>query len=351
MQILEVLRNIFEKVGEFFRKILPNPDDNSSLRNFKNFVYIFIGFIIFTGFLAIVVFLAFVQTLDETVVPDFVGQNFQDSIVILQTKKLNPYINFEYTGITENKDIVFKQDPEKQEKVRIGRVVKLWVSLGARPDKIDNYIGRKLDDVKELISVRSGLSNLLEISNPVNFVTHSAPIGTIVAQYPPAGTEIGNRTVSLEFTVSKGLTGRSFTVGDYAGKSYDVVLNEISSSSMSFVFTVRADAKGEPGTIVAQNISSGTKVQPGKLLVLEMVPPNPVPAGMVFGVFAATIPDYGTPTPFKVELETAGKKIVLSDQERMGGKYSVPYIADENAYIIVTIGDEEKQPIRVKKFQ
>ncbi|RPJ09895.1 MAG: PASTA domain-containing protein [Spirochaetaceae bacterium] len=353
MQVFEVIKNIFFKIGDFLRRILPNPDDNSSLKNFKNFIYIFIGFIVFTAFIAIVVFMMTVASLDETVIPNFVGQDFRDAIVILQNKKLFTRFHFEYTGSEEQRDKIYKQDPESLKKVRVGRVVELWVSKGAAIDKVGNYIGKKIEDVEMIIreTFRSGNHYLLEIKKPINYVSNRTPKGTIIAQYPLKDAPLSDRTVYLELTVSKGMELREVTLGNYTGRDYLSVIQELTSQNIGFVFTIKNKSGSEgPGIVVSQSIQPGKKVGPDTVLALEMVKAPPAGANEVFGLYSTTIPDYGSVVQVKVEIQVEDRRVTILDQVRYGGKLSIPYRADKGASIILTLAGEEKAPERVKTY-
>jgi len=351
MRFLEILKDIFYAIGSFFRRLFPNPDDSDETTNFKKTIYLLLGSLLLMGLVAVITFVIFVQPLDETVIPNLIGEDFRDAINILQTKKLVPVFDFKFTNLPTERDKVIQQDPKPREKVRIGSRVNLLVSKGIAYDRLGNYLNRSLKEVQKLIKTFNSEREIIRLKEPINYITNKAAPGTILAQYPLPGTAIGDDPIELELTVSKGPQTEIIKIGDYCGRNFQEVLPELQTANLTFVFLIKTDASAEDsGKIISQNIEAGKNIDPAEVLVLEMAKPKDIPEGKVFGVYTYNIPDLGTPVFVKVEASVLGRRTTLLSQERYGGRLTLPYILDKNAEIIITVANEEKKPERVRSY-
>ncbi len=352
MRVFDVVRNMFMALGDFIKRIIPNPRDTVESRNFKTTILFLIGCVVFMFAVAVVAFIAYIQPVEETVIPDMKGSDFREALGILQNKKLQPFIRFEYTTVPQDKDLIMKQEPEARAKVRIGSRVTLWVSSGVMYDRVGNYVNKSLSEVEDLFRISFNKDRqIIAVKKPVNYVSNQAAAGTILAQYPPPGTPLGDRVLYVEFTVSKGISQTEIVVDDYTGKPFQTVVADLQAKNIPFIFNVATtDQDGRDGLVTAQNIPAGTKIGGGALLVLQMFKPVAVATGKVFGLFRATIPDFGAPVTVKVESELLGKRTLLLSEERAGGELALPYVLDKDASIILTLGGDEKQPEKVQPY-
>ncbi len=352
MKLFDILHNIVSGLVSLVKRMLPNPKDSSESKNFKTTVYFLLGGIVFMGVVALVAFLAFIQPVDETVIPNLVGSDIHEALVILQNKKLETYVNFEFTNSPQDKDLILKQAPAPREKVRIGSRVSLWVSQGAAYDRVGNYVDKTLSEVEALFkSTFNKEREVIAIKKPVNYITHKSPPGTILAQNPPPGTPLTDRTLYLELTVSKGRSEADIIVGNYVGQDFQTALEALQTANISFLFIVKNDdGSGQPGGVTSQNVAPGTKIDAGTYVVLEMIKPSSVPENKVFGLFTYTLPDFGAPILVKVEADLFGKRSLLLAQERFGGRLTVPYILDKDSEIVLSLAGEEKPPVKARMY-
>jgi eukaryotic-like serine/threonine-protein kinase len=351
MRIFDVLHNIASGLGRLVKRMLPDPKDSQESKNFKTTLYFLAGCILFMGLVAIVALVAFLQPVDETVIPNLAGSDFREALVILQNKKLQTYVNFEFTTTPQDKDLILRQDPAPREKVRIGSRVTLWVSQGAAFDRVGNYVDKTLSEVEALF--RSSFNKdreVIAIKKPINYISHKSPAGTILAQNPAPGTPLSDRTLFLELTVSKGRAASDIIVGNYTGQYFLAAIETLQSANISFVFVVKDEMTGAPGSVVSQNVAPGTKIDAGVVLVLEMNRPANISENKVFGLYTCTLPDFGAPILVKIEADLFGKRTPLLTQERFGGRLTIPYILDKDAEIVLTVADEEKPPIKVRSY-
>jgi len=228
----------------------------------------------------------------------------------------------------------------------------LGANQGMTLDQLGNYINKNLAEVETVIeSSFNKEKELILIKKPINYISHKSPAGTIIAQNPAPGTPLGDKTLFLELTVSKGQVQTEFTVGEYAGKDFYTVIGELQNTNILLVFVVATNpGAGKPGSVISQNIEPGSTVEAGAILILEMIKPTDVPEGKVFGLYTYNIPEVASPVLIKIEAELLGRRTTLLSQERYGGKLALPYILDRETEIIITIAGEEKQPEKVSAY-
>ncbi|HTP60294.1 MAG TPA: PASTA domain-containing protein, partial [Spirochaetia bacterium] len=131
----------------FVRKVLPNADDSAETRSLKLTVFLFVGIIGFMLVIGVVTFSIAVRGQDETLVPNLQGKDVLDALSDLQSKELYPDIQEAYSTSFE-RNIVISQRPAPGTLVKAGKRVTLRVSRGPVIDKVENYVGMTLDDVK-----------------------------------------------------------------------------------------------------------------------------------------------------------------------------------------------------------
>ncbi|HEQ71358.1 MAG TPA: PASTA domain-containing protein [Spirochaetia bacterium] len=350
MKIFDIAHNIFSAIGERIKRMLPNPKDSTESKNFKTTVYLLIGGLFSMLTVAVIAFMAYVQPLDETVIPNLTGEDFREAVIVLQNKKLIPYLDFQFTNSPEEKDKIMNQDPKPREKVRIGSRVTLVVSKGITYDRLGNYIGKPLPEVEKMLATLNRRQEIVILKKPINYISHRSPAGTVIAQNPNPGAPLSDQLTQLELTVSKGQGQTEYTVGNYLGRDFTSVISDLQRDNIAFVFVVIEGTPDQAGKIVSQNVPPESTIDAGAYLLLEMVKPNRVPEGKIFGVYTYNIPEFGAPVLVKVEAEVMGRRSILLSQERFGGRLTLPYILDREAEIFVTVAGEEKQPEKAQPY-
>ena len=139
----------------------------------------------------------------ETLVPNLQGRDVLDALVDLQSKELYPDIQIQYSAEID-KNLVISQRPAAGTLVKAGKRVTLRVSKGPVIDKVENYVGMTLDDVKiHLQTLFASHSPNLLIKEPILYRhENGTPPGKVLAQSPLPGTKITGLTY-LELVVSQ----------------------------------------------------------------------------------------------------------------------------------------------------
>jgi len=327
----------------FVRKILPNAEDSAETRSLKLTVFLFVGIIGFMLVIGIVTFSIAVRGQDETLVPNLQGKDVLDALTDLQSKELYPDIQEQYSTSFE-RNIVISQRPAPGTLVKAGKRVTIRVSRGPVIDRVENYVGMALDDVKiHLQTLFATHTPNLIIKEPILYrFEGGTPPGKVLAQSPQPGTPISGLTY-LELVVSQDQTGQAMTsVGDYVGKNFQEAISDLTKGNIPFAFTVQKAKVGvSPGSIIAQNPVAGDRINLDQVVQLTMVAPSDVGKGNVFGLFQYTLP----PQPIAVDISLdivsgSDRKSVLS-MKHPGGPLAVPYIVPDGSDLVLMVLDQE----------
>ena len=285
---------------------------------------------------------------EETMVPDVKGMELASALVKLQDKELYPRLSLRFTDDPADKGRIVEQKPVPGTIVKAGRRINLTVSRGPVVDKIENYIGQDLNEVKiHLQTLFASATVLVTIKEPPVYVFDKAPAGTILEQKPPAETRIDG-PVALDLVVSRGPEKAQVSVPDLTGLSFADALLQIEKYNVAVTFTMRkADGREKPGSIVSQTPTPGSLMPPAGRIAATVAAPQ-AQTGMVSGIFDRDLPEY--PYPLKVTLETllpTGERQLLVRVNHPGGKFSAPYVLPESSILILSVLDREVARVEV----
>ena len=172
------------------------------------------GVLVVSGLIA---FFVAVRGEEETLIPNVVAEDLLAAISMLQEKSLAPRVEGRVSS-DHDKWTVIEQEPEAGTLVKAGRPVLLVVSRGPIIDRVGDYVGRDLDEVRlELQTVFASYRELIKIKEPVARVSDAAAAGTILAQNPAPETPIDG-VVVLELVVSKGPMGDLIELQNYVNR-------------------------------------------------------------------------------------------------------------------------------------
>ena len=296
------------------------------------------GVLVASGLIA---FFVAVRGEEETLVPNVVAEDLLAAISMLQEKSLAPRVEGRVSS-EHDKWAVIEQEPEAGTLVKAGRPVLLVVSRGPIIDRVGDYVGRDLDEVRlELQTVFASYRELIKIKEPVARVSDAAAAGTILAQNPAPETPIDG-VVVLELVVSKGPQGDLIELRDYVSRPFQTVRDELAALNLPFVFRVRAAREGEAaGSIVSQSPTAGQEIPYSSILQLEMTAPVELPEEMVFGLLEASLPDYPILVDLKLEVITATERREILAMKHPGGPISIPYLVAADSQLVLSRFDDE----------
>jgi len=328
---------------EFVLKIVPHAEDAPELRSLKLYVFLFVGIIGLMIVIGAVTFSIAVRGQPETLVPNVQGRDVLDALMDLQSKELYADIQVQYSS-TLDKGIIIQQRPAPGSLVKAGKRVTLRVSRGPIIDKVENYVGMSLDDVKiHLQTLFATHSPNLIIKEPVLYRRDKGtPPGKVLAQSPAPGTKITGLTY-LELVVSQDVGAEStITVSDYVAKSFQEAINELTRENIPFAFTVRKAAKGvDPGSIIAQNPEKGAQMAFGQVVQLTMTGPANLGKDSIFGLFKFSLPDQPIAVTIRLVVVSDSQPREILSMKHPGGPLAVPYIVPEGSELVLYVLDQE----------
>jgi len=310
----------------------------------RTFIAAALVLLAFTVLIALTVFFIALRGAEQTMVPDVKGKELTTALLELQAKELYPRIQLRYSQNASDKGTILDQDPSAGSIVKAGRRLKLVVSRGVVVDKVENYIGQNIDDVKMHLQTLFSTSArpLLSLREPAMYRFSAESAGTILEQKPEPGVEISG-PMKLEVIVSRGPENAMVKVPDLVGLPVADAMERIKESGVFFSFSVRqAQGKESAGAIVSQLPAGQTVVSANTRVAVVVAAPTKLPDGEIFGLFERELPEY--PYPLAVRLEAlmpTGERRRVVSVDHPGGVFSAPYILPEGAVLILTVLNRE----------
>ncbi len=325
------------RITETFKSMMPNRTDQQDIKYFKILMYSFIGIILITFVAGAITFLMSLRGAEDTLVPEVRGQELVDALVELQRRELYPLIEARFDSDPATRGSILDQSPAAGSVVKAGQRVQLVVSQGAIVDRVDDFVGRPVEEVRdELQALFATFDALLRIAN-VTYVFHQSDPGTIVEQDPAPGVDLSGPT-DLNLIVSRGARDEPIRASSYVGLQYTEALQRIGRVGVPFEFRLIDPAPGRtPGVVQRQQPTAGSELEAGEALVFELVPPQNVPDGLVFGIFRHELPRY----PVSVELNLdvispTGERRRLTTMLHPGGTVTVPYLEEIGSTLVLS---------------
>ena len=153
---------------------------------------------------------------------------------------------------------IIEQSPEKGKIVKGNRTISVFVSSGAKTEKMPNLINREYRDAALQLT---NLDLDLIVSDPVEEYS-SITKGYVIRTIPEFGETLQEGD-SVTLVVSKGEQPKPVTVLSFIGIDIEIVRQQVTQTGL-VVGEVTQRASDEPyGTVIEQSISAETKVDAG----------------------------------------------------------------------------------------
>lgn len=310
-------RNIFdndteeEEDNEMVRK-KPEPkkkNNNNKKLDPKIMAGIAVGAVVV---LVLLIYFIFFRGGDASVMPDLTGMTQKEAVELLEKYEVT-IDKTVYTELSEDYDKgeIISSDPKSGESIKKGDVVKITVSKG-KYIIVGNYVGMtKEEAIKKLESKKMGFT--VDIKEEIS----SEKAGTVIDQSLKEGykQDPTDDDRSITLTVSKG----SYTVlENYVGMTYDSAKAKLEAMGFKVERIDQSSDKDE-GTVIAQNLASGYKVDPddsNRYITLTVSSGNSVNVPNVIGRDADDAQKYLESAGFVVE-PIAGEK----EEDKAGQVY------------------------------
>jgi beta-lactam-binding protein with PASTA domain len=318
--------------------------EDVAAKHLKLFISMMMGLLVLVGVITIAIFFVALRGAEQTLVPEVRGKELAEALLELQAIELYPRIQLRYSQTSRDRGQILEQDPKAGTIVKAGRQVRLVVSQGVMLNRVENYVGRNIDEVRMDLQlfIASAGSPLLTLKEPLMYDFSSEAPGTILRQKPEAGADISG-PMNLEFVVSRGSEHITVTVPQFTGLSLSSVLEQIGRMGIVFEFSVRGIREEEKGeTVVSQSPPAGTSIASNAVIDLVINSPAQLKEGEVFKLFTYTMPRNPYPLPVRLEaVLPSGERIRLISVDYPGGKFAVPYRLPVNSTLILSIMNRE----------
>lgn len=324
-------------------RLMPGNTDSQETRWFKIFILSGFGIILLMLLTGMSAFFLSLQGTEQTMIPEVRNIEIVDALIQLQEKELYPRVQVRFSSDPNLKGKVIDQRPSPGTLVKAGKRITLVVSKGAIVDRVENFIGKNLDDVRvHLQTLFTSYKPLLKIKEPVTYVFNPAAPGTILEQKPEPETELSGLT-DLVLIVSRGPETIKKKLASYMGIEFTQAVPLLARDNMPFVFSLLEPKPGQSrGFIVEQEPPPGTEIEPGTRVELKINQPAKTQGNLVFGLFEYSLPIYPVTVDMKFEsVAPSGERKTLFTTQHPGGPISIPYYQEENTTLLLSIFNRE----------
>ncbi len=337
---LQKIIGFAKRMLQYVRRIVPQSTDTHDERTFKLVVLSGAGAVLAMIVIGMFTFLISLEGRVQTLVPNVVNTPLAEALLELQQKELQPHIQLRHFNDPASKGYVLEQSPAAGNLVRAGRTINLTVSKGAVVDTVSDFIGQDIDDVRAYLRTISATYDPLIRIGTISYVFSEQEAGTVIEQFPEAGTELVSLT-DLDIVISRGPDVERGPVPSYVGEYYTDALQAVLDEGRVFEFAfAEADSYDSQavGTVVRQEPAPG-ELAPYYSRVKFWIVPGANAGGSenVFSIFSTRLPDY--PVRVKLDLQLIkkdGTVETLLGAEHSGGLFALPYLAQLGDVLVLS---------------
>ena len=226
--------------------------------------YILLGaLLVASGLVSAFVTFTFAVRGNVITVPNLIGTALSDAGPLLARAELNLRHQGNRFDPHFSADLIVHQLPHPNTKLKKGRTVKVWVSLGPERRVVPRVEGATLQSAQILLE-QDGFS----LGRVVRAHSEVYGTGTVIAQNPPAYEEAGDAT-EVSVLLSRGYRGATYVMPDFIGRKLSAILDRVRRGGLrigSIRYVDYPDVR--KGVVVRQTPGAGTKVHPRDRIVL-----------------------------------------------------------------------------------
>ena len=199
------------------------------------------------------------QTPTEYVVPYLIGMTIDEAN---EDENVKGIFTIEQIGQRASSKYaagqIIEQSPKRGKTVKGNRVISVFVSSGAKTEKMPNLINKEYRDATLQLT---NLDLNLVVNDPVEEYSNITK-GYVIRTIPEYGETLQEGD-SVTLVVSKGEQPKPVTVLSFIGIDIEIVRQQVTQTGL-VVGEVKQRASDEPyGTVIDQSISAETKVDAG----------------------------------------------------------------------------------------
>lgn len=197
---------------------------------------------------------------DEVAVPNLVGDDLDTAKSKLEALGLT------YEVVAKEKtdgkaNIVTKQDPEADFKVKKDFKVSLTISESEDSVEVPKIVGETILDAESIL-YKYGL----KLAEPSYEEDSEHEEGTIIRQEPSQGSQAEKNTL-VKVVVSKG-NSSGIELPDFKGRNKDEVIKELTELGLKYKITSKDSEDYEKDLVIDQSIASGSTVEKDEVIDL-----------------------------------------------------------------------------------
>lgn len=197
---------------------------------------------------------------DEVAVPNVVGDDLDTAKSKLE--KLGLTYEVVAKEKTDGKaNIVTKQDPEADFKVKKDFKVSLTISESEDSVEVPNVVGETILDAESIL-YKYGL----KLAEPSYEEDSEHEEGTIIRQEPSEGS-VADKNSLIKVVVSKG-DSNAIEVPDFVGRNKDEVIKEITDLGLKYKITSKDSEDYDKDIVTEQSVTSGSTVEKDEVISL-----------------------------------------------------------------------------------
>ena len=233
-------------------------------KNIANIPFYILAFgILF--FLSAVIFSQIILKGETVSVPDLTGKGLAEAKGLLEKKDLSLSQRGSEFNDQWPKGRIVRQVPAAGSKIRVTKVIQIFISSGSEKIAVPALEGRSLEAALPLLK-DSGLfkGKLTQIHTP------RVPAGKILAQRPQA-EEAAERNSAIGLLVSQGDREERYVMPDLIGKNAATVIDQLKAMDFMIGDSRSTSYPGlGKGIIIKQSPPNGYKIQKRNLITLEV---------------------------------------------------------------------------------
>ena len=312
--------------------------------NIPALVVTVISAIIVMALICCAVFFARVKGPEKVLVPDVIGMELEDALLVLQKKQLFPSISVRHSDTVE-KGIIMDQNPKKQSLKKGRSDITLIVSSGPVLGTVENYVGKDLSSVADEEG-DSKKKSVITFKSPIYKYDNSKE-GTILAQNIKEGTQVYSKT-NVQLVVSKGSQKKTVTVPEFYEKSLDEYYDLIRNTNIIYDVTSHL-AKNDEKIGAVSTKSFGNSVNEFEHVTVDFAFPSDAIDDYYYGILKETVVNYPVPVRMRFESVTQeGDRKVLTEFYHKGGEVTLPYSLKKGTTVYFYINDKVSKKIIIE---
>lgn len=198
-------------------------------------------------------------------VPGLTGKTVDDARAELARKRLNLAKKGEQFDTSRERGTIIAQEPPPGSKVKFNEVVRVILSSGKEKVIVPRLKGRNFQLIGNILDESGVARGLMSHVHTLRY-----PAGSIIAQYPLPGEEVGRGT-AMSLLISEGGRETKYLMADLIGKKTETVIPRLRELGFRVEDVRNIDYPGlESGIIIRQNPRHGYVIQKNFPITLEV---------------------------------------------------------------------------------